>query len=121
MSPSLQRFLYWTPRILSIVYVLFVSMFALDVFNETAGFFNTVLALTMHLIPSFVLVIVLIFSWRREWIGGVVYLLLAVLYVTITWGRFQWSAYALIAGPLVLLGGLFIVGWIRRTELRAQS
>ncbi len=120
MKPSLKRFLYWTPRILSIVYVLFVSMFALDVFDETRGFLETAIALAMHLIPSFVLVIVLVVSWRREWVGGVVYLLLAVLYVSTTWGRFHWSAYAFIGGPLVILGGLFIAGWIHRGELHAQ-
>lgn len=36
-------------------------------------------------------------------------LILAAL--AMTWGRFHWSAYALIAGPLFLLGLLFEIDW----------
>ncbi len=121
MSPSMKRFLYWTPRIVAIAYVAFISLFALDVFNEAQGFLQTALALSMHLIPSFVLVLVLAIAWRREWIGAAAYLLLAATYVIWGWGKFHWSAYVLIAGPLVILGGLFLAGWLQRSELRPQE
>jgi len=32
-----QQLLYWAPRALCIVFAVFISMFALDVFNEGAG------------------------------------------------------------------------------------
>jgi hypothetical protein len=44
--------------------------------------------------------------------------MLGVLYLVMFWGRFPWSVYALIAGPLFLLGALFLLSWSRR---RAQS
>ena len=40
MSNSSRRALYWAPRALSILYILFLSMFALDVFSEGRGFFS---------------------------------------------------------------------------------
>lgn len=68
MSQVSGRLLFWTPRALSIAFVVFLSLFALDVFADGLGFWRTALALTMHLIPSFVLIAVLILAWRWEWI-----------------------------------------------------
>lgn len=38
MNPSIKQTLYWTPRILGILFVLFISIFAADVFEEHLGF-----------------------------------------------------------------------------------
>jgi hypothetical protein len=46
-------FIYWLPRVSAILFILFISVFALDVFTEP----NWALALFMHLIPSFILII----------------------------------------------------------------
>jgi small-conductance mechanosensitive channel len=69
-NPSLQL-LYWAPRALCIVIAVFISMFALDVFGGGKGFLETTLALLIHLIPTYVILILLAVSWRRVWIGGV--------------------------------------------------
>ena len=47
--------------------------------------------------------------------------LLAVLYVVMAWGRFHWSAYALISGPLCIVGILFLLNWLHRADLRPSS
>ena len=36
------------------------------------------------------------------------------------WGRFPWSVYALISGPLFLLGVLFLMNWRQRATLHAR-
>jgi hypothetical protein len=38
MSQISERLLFWLPRILSIAFVAFIAMFALDVFSESHGF-----------------------------------------------------------------------------------
>ena len=63
------RLLYWSPRVLCIAFAIFVSLFALDVFNEGLGLAKTILALSIHLIPTAFLVIVLAVSWRWEQVG----------------------------------------------------
>jgi hypothetical protein len=40
-----KRILLWTPRVLSLLFALFVSLFALDVFGQGYGFWQTTLAL----------------------------------------------------------------------------
>ena len=118
-----QQLLYWAPRALCIVFALFISMFALDVFTEGRGFWNTLLALLMHLTPTFLLLIVLAVSWRREWIGGILFPLLGVLYIVWAWNKpfAAWSTLLLIAGPLVLTGALFLLNWHYRGELRGNA
>ena len=66
MTQFSRRTLFWTPRALSILFIAFLSMFALDVFGEGLSFWQTLLALTMHLIPSFILIAALVLAWRWE-------------------------------------------------------
>jgi len=115
MKTITSRFLIWTPRILCLVFAGFISMFALDVFQESHGFWNTVLALLIHLIPTGILLIILAASWRWEWIAGILFPALGAFYIFAFWGRFHWPVYLVIAGPLFLVGALFWLSWnIRR-------
>ena len=81
MTQLSKRALFWTPRALSVVFIAFLSLFALDVFDEHLGLWQTLLALTMHLIPSFVLIAALVLAWRWEWIGAALYAGAGLLYV----------------------------------------
>jgi hypothetical protein len=119
MNKTLKHVLYWTPRILSILFALFVSLFALDVFGAGYSFWETLLALLIHLIPIYVILIVLAISWRWEWIGGALFISLAALYLVISWGQFPWSTYLVMSGPPFLVGILFIINWFYRKDLRA--
>lgn len=124
MTNALNRALYWAPRVLSVVFLLFLSLFALDVFGESRGFWNTLLALFMHLIPVIVLAIVLALAWRWEWIGALVYASAAALYIwwasarPLSWSiRLNWMT--VIAGPALVIALLFLVNWLKHDELRA--
>ena len=120
MKRPVKRLLFWAPRILCILFAVFVSLFALDVFGEGYGFWGTILALLIHLIPTGVILIVLAISWRWEWVGGILFIALGVLYMVMFRGRAHWSAYLVISGPLFLVGVLFLINWLYRAELRTQ-
>lgn len=117
------EFLYWAPRALCIMFALFTSIFALDVFEGDRGFWETAQALIMHLIPTFLIVILLVLSWRWEWIGGYLFIVLAAAYIVMSWGQpfAKWWVLLLMAGPLVLTGALFLVNWYKRGVLRGKS
>jgi hypothetical protein len=114
------QLLYWAPRTLGIVFAAFTSLFALDVFNEHRTFWHALPELAMHLLPTAALIIVLMASWRREWIGGLLFILFAVMYIFSYWGRFPLGTYLLIAGPLLLTGLLFLFTWRHRGKFRAR-
>ena len=121
MKRPVKRLLFWAPRILCILFAVFVSLLALDVFSEGYNFWQTIVALLMHLIPTAIILIVLAISWRWEWAGGILFIALGVLYLVMFWGRFDSSVYLVIPGPLFLVGVLFLMNWLYRAELRASS
>ncbi|HUW13609.1 MAG TPA: hypothetical protein VM537_28055 [Anaerolineae bacterium] len=121
MRESTRRFLYWTPRILTILFALFISVFALDVFGEGYGVWGTIVALVMHLIPTFLILIALAVSWRWEWVGAALFFALAIFYLVIFRGEVDWITFLLIPGPLFLVGVLFGVNWLLRDKLRAHT
>jgi hypothetical protein len=118
MKLFMKKALFWTPRLLGLLFAAFISLFAMDVFGESRGFWQTALALVMHLIPTGILLLLLAVSWRWDWVGGVVFPALGLLYIAMFWGRFHWSSYAVIAGPLILIGTLFFVSWRGRKNIQ---
>lgn len=119
MHTTLRGFIYWTPRILGILFILFVSLFALDIFDMELGFWETIAGLFMHLLPSITMTVALVLAWRREWIGTLGFFAFAAWYVTIAWdNHFPWSTYAILAGIPVFIGLLFLAGWSLRGQIR---
>ena len=108
MQSNTKRFLYWAPRILGILIAVFVSLFALDVFGEDYNFWETIVALMMHLIPTAIILIFLAIAWRWERAGGFLFIALGVLYFALFWDPSRWPAYLMISGPLFLAGVLFL-------------
>ena len=113
-----RRLLFWPPRILCIAFAVFLSLFALDVFNETHGFGQTALALLIHLVPTAIVVAVLIVAWRWEWIGAVLYAAAAAFYASRVLPKHPSWALT-IALPLLAIAALFLVNWLKRSELLA--
>jgi len=101
---------------------LFLAMFSLDVFDMKLSFWETALGLFMHNIPVFVLLIVLLISWKHEIVGGIVFILAGILYVVmilmnILRNSFEWymlSWIIIIAGPTFFIGILFIINWLKK-------
>lgn len=106
MRGNINKFVYWTPRILGIIFVCFLTLFSLDVFEEDVkyistcesgisciapaiiseghNFWRTILAFFIHSIPSIILTIILIISWKREIVGGIVFTLAGIVYIIMT-------------------------------------
>jgi len=121
MNLRVEKILYWSPRGLGILIAVFVSLFALDVFAEGYSFWETIGALMMHLIPTFVILIVLGVAWRWEWIGGFMFVTLGVLYITLFWEPSNLPAYLLISGPLFLAGILFLLDGYYRSAILPKT
>jgi hypothetical protein len=121
MNQTVERILFWSPRGLGILIAVFVSLFALDVFAEGYSFWETIGALLMHLIPTFVILVVLGIAWRWEWIGGFLFVVLGVLYITLFWEPSNLPAYLLISGPLFLAGILFLLDGYYRSAILPKA
>jgi hypothetical protein len=117
---STDRIRKWTPRVLAALFAAFISIFAADVFDEQHGFWNIVVALAIHLIPTWIVLALLVASWRRALVGAIAFPALGALYVVWAWGRFPWSTYAVISGPLFVLGALYAAAWRGRMRTPAR-
>lgn len=118
MSQKGKRLLFWLPRILAILFALFLSIFALDVFQEPRGFWRTALAFAIHLIPSATVVAMLAAAWRWEWMGTVLFALAAGLYAQQVLPRHpDWAA--ILCSPLLAIAALFLADWIAERRARA--
>lgn len=82
--------------ILSIGFAIFISVFALDVFGEKTW----LLALIIHLIPTYVVIILTVISWKKEFLGGILWLIMGVFYLWMSWQAW------VVAVPAVVIGGL---------------
>jgi len=105
--------LYLTPRILTIIFIIFLSLLALDVFAEY-NFPEVLIALFMHLIPTFILIVITIIAWKWETIGGIIFIILGILYMILAGSRGHLLASLILAGPLFLIGILFILNKIKK-------
>ncbi len=52
MGRSFTRLLHWPVRFLALAHLLFIGLFALDVFDTGLGTWQTLLSLLIHLMPS---------------------------------------------------------------------
>ncbi|MBN9391430.1 MAG: hypothetical protein J0I20_25590 [Chloroflexi bacterium] len=96
----------WENRVLAILASLFPAIFSLDSFSEGRAWPEALLAFVIHNIPTYILLIILAIAWRKEWLGGLLYLVAAIaMFIWFGWGA------ALVILPVLIVGLLFLAHW----------
>ena len=123
MEKKINKFIYWTPRILSIILVLFLTIFSWDVFDENLGFWQTVLGLLIHNIPALLLAVTVWISWKYEIVGGVAFILAGLVHMvfsiireTIDPWYIDLAISLVLDGIAFFIGILFLIGWFRKKK-----
>lgn len=121
------KIIHWTPRVICILAIIFISLFALDSFSSERTLWQNAAAFLIHLIPSFILLVVLIIAWKWEKAGGVVLIIIGLVFsiflFILNFKRTHSLATSIIitlilAIPFVLSGVLFIRShFIKKKEL----
>lgn len=94
--------LRWISRTLAIMFIVFVSLFAFDVFGQETWF----VALLIHLIPTFILIIITIIAWKKEFFGGLLFIVVGLVFVFMS--NFQGEVLYV---PAILVGLLFLLSY----------
>jgi len=103
------KIMYWLPRVLTIIFILFMGMFSLDVFEGNDSLGNKMLGFLMHNIPVLIIIVILIIAWRNEIIGGVL-LMLAALTGSYFYHSFTGNPWSLVVlAPFFCTGILFVI------------
>ena len=121
MNITGKNLLIWLPRVLGILFVLFTSLFSLDVFDMGLSLWESLLALFMHLlVPTVLLAIVVALAWRWEWVGALGFGGWALLYI-FQFRGFNWTVYVLLAGIPLLIAILYLAGWLMKRQERSKN
>lgn len=117
------KILHWTPRIICILAILFISVFAIDAFGPEKTFWQQLGDFLLHLVPSFVLIAVLIVAWKWEYIGGIIFIIigfgLSIFVFILNYNRTHSVGTSLgeiliITFPFVVVGILFIISYFMK-------
>jgi len=119
------RLIYWLPRIICILAISFVSIFALDAFDPNLTIWQQIQGFAMHLIPSFILLLILLIAWKWELVGGIIFLLIGIGLSPFIYihnfrmnGSVSISLWIIltITFPFILVGVLFVLGHLNKTK-----
>jgi hypothetical protein len=70
MEKRIKNKIIWIPRIIIIIYILFISLFALDA--------QIGIGLLIHLLPSIILIIILISTLKQPLLAGILFILAGI-------------------------------------------
>jgi hypothetical protein len=120
---KINNFIFWTPRILLLIFALFLVIFSFDVFDSATSVGEIILALFLHNLPSMILLIILGISWKHDLVGAIIFMIFGIACVVgiiISLAIVPVTAMnpMFIIGSIVFLfiGILFLVGWYKKRK-----
>ncbi len=111
---SIFKLIRWSPRIISVLLILLLMMFSLDVFESDLTWYDLIFGLFIHNIPTIILILTLIIAWKRPLIGAVVYIFAGTFYsiwMLSNQGFNQWLAVLSLGVPSIIVGILFYMDY----------
>ena len=123
---NLVDWFHWIPRLLCILAILFVSMFALDSFAPGLTLWEQIGGFLVHLIPTYILLAALLVAWKWEKIGGIILMAIGLglspFVFSMNWHRTGsiWIALGIVLIiniPFVMVGALFIVSHYLKNKI----
>jgi len=125
-----EMIIHWTPRILGIIAILFVSMFSLDAFEPGLPLSRQLLNFTIHLIPSYVLLALLAIGWKKPYVGGILFsiagLVLSPFVYIVNYNRTHsiWISLTIIlmiTVPFIVVGILFMISHSQNKKKNSET
>jgi hypothetical protein len=117
--------LHWLPRIICILAILFISMFAFDAFAPGLTLWQQIGGFLMHLIPSFILLALLVVAWKWELIGGIIFTIIGLVLSPLVFQHnynmnhsvsMSLGIIAMITFPFVIVGILFLISYSKKRK-----
>ena len=124
------KVIHWAPRIICILAILFISLFAGDAFEHGETIWQKLGAFFMHLIPSFILLAFLVVAWKWEFVGGIIFMAVGLGFSPFIFTHnysmnhsvgLSLAIVMFINMPFVLTGALFLVSHRLKQKQLAAS
>lgn len=104
---------FWMPRLLAILLALFFGIFALDVFDIPAPAWKKIAGLIIHLIPSILILIITVYTWKKPlWasVGFTAFFVFTTLYFRTYNHALNFTVISL---PQLLIAVLFAIEFFK--------
>ena len=118
MKTSTSRF-HWLPRIICMLAIFFISIFAADAFESNLSIWQQLLAFLLHLLPSFILLGFLVVAWKWEFTGGIIFTAIGIIMTPVIFlHNYNTNHFSIgqsigiimmVTFPFILVGILFII------------
>lgn len=115
---------HWLPRIICILAILFISVFALDAFSPGLTIWQQLADFLMHLTPSFILILLLVIAWKWELTGGIIFTIIGLAMSPIIFlHNYRVNHFSIgqsigiimmITFPFVVVGVLFMISHFKK-------
>lgn len=109
----------WIARSFAIAVALFLAVFAMDALQGEGGLVEKLSVLAKHLAPTWLCVTAVLVSWRREWLGALLFATFAVAYAW--WARAHLDWILIIGGPLLSVAASYLLAWRERRSERTVA
>lgn len=97
------------PKVLAIVYIIFIALLSLDVFNADASLLEKMGGLIIHNITTIILLAALFLAYKKPRVGGSMFILMSIIFTFFFKTYERWDTFVLISFPLLLIGILFLL------------
>ena len=124
------KVIHWIPRILCIIAILFISLFAADAFDPELSIWQQLADFFMHLIPSFILLVLLLIACKWEFVGGIIFMIIGLGFSPIVFIHnynmnhsigISLGIILMITIPFVIVGILFVVSHFLKKKNPSQT
>jgi len=122
--------IHWIPRILCILAILFISLFALDSFDPKLPVWKQIAGFLIHLTPTYLLIILLYVAWKWELIGGIAIAIVGVIFTPFIYSmnynmnHSVWITLSIVFSitvPFIIVGVLFIWSHFAKKREKAKA
>ena len=129
MKKSIQVY-HWLPRIISILAILFIGIYALFAYLNDQSAEQETGSYLFYLIPCFVFIILLIASWNWELTGGILFILIGFALSPLVFAynykmdeltSMSFGTAMSLAIPFIVVGILFILSFYMKKRDRRMT
>jgi hypothetical protein len=115
------KLLYWIPRIIAILSILFMLLFSLDAFSGNETVVRKLLGFFMNSIPVLIITGILIIAWKWELAGGILFVL-SFFVAAVFFRSFSRNPASLIViTPFLITGILFLLHYFLYGRSRGKE
>lgn len=106
---KIEKIIYWLPRVIIIVLICFMGLLSIDVFAMNGTILEKIGGFLMHNIGTIVLILLLAFTWKKEKIGGILFIFAGLFFMFFFRTYQRIDLFFLISFPPLLAGTLFLL------------